>query len=609
MSIFYTIIKVLGGLALFLYGMRLMGDGLKSGSGGALRAVLAKVTNRSWLAFILGVLVTCMIQSSTATIVLTVGLVGAGFLTFRQSVGIVLGANVGTAITAQIIRLMDLNASDGSIMLLFKSENLAPLALTVGIVLIMFIKKPSSGTLGKILIGFGTLFVGLMNMSTAVSGLSTTLSKLLVSFGHNPVLGFLAGVGVTGVIQSSSAVIGILQSVASSLWNNPNITDPSELVQFYEVFAVIIGVNIGDCLTTFLVCRIGARREQIRVCFVHILYNVIAAVLLFTAIAVLRATGVLNAIWERPLDSGGVANVHGLFRLIPAVLLLPFSGLFARAAERLLPDKPLDDEDAEIEMNLRELDPHLITNPSLALTESGQLIGNMADVALKNCMSSFDQLEEFSERRDERINHREEMLDHMTDAANQYIITIAPNVTRRADSNTLNFYLRALVAFERIGDLAVDINKSAAKLREAKDRFSDDARGELNVAIAAVTDILSMAVAAFKDSSVATAQKIEPLEEAIDELIKELQRRHVDRVTRQLCSGLRGIEFQNILTYLERISDQCSDLAVYLLGRYDYAIGGQEHQYIYDLHHTDNPAFRAAFDENRKKYFALLNGQ
>ncbi|MBQ1310684.1 MAG: Na/Pi cotransporter family protein, partial [Blautia sp.] len=260
MDIFYRIIALLGGLALFLYGMRIMGDGLRSSSGRAMKAALAKVTNKPVMGFILGVLVTCMIQSSTATIVLTVGLVGAGFLTFRQSVGIVLGANVGTAITAQIIRLMDVQAGAGSILYFFKSDNLAPFALIIGIVLIMFVGKRSAGTVGTIFMGFGILFVGLMNMSSAVSSMSDSLSSILVSFGDNPFLGFLSGIMVTGVIQSSSAVIGILQSIASSVG-----------VSFFEVFSVIVGVNIGDCLTTFLVCRIGAKPEQIRTCLVHIL--------------------------------------------------------------------------------------------------------------------------------------------------------------------------------------------------------------------------------------------------------------------------------------------------------------------------------------------------
>ncbi|MBO5520662.1 MAG: Na/Pi cotransporter family protein, partial [Eubacterium sp.] len=245
MDIFYRIISLLGGLSLFLYGMRIMGDGLKSGSGGAMRVALEKVTGNPFIGFLFGLLVTCMIQSSTATIVLTVGLVGAGYLTFRQSVGIVLGANVGTAITAQIIRLMDLNAGSGSILYFFKSDNLAPLALVIGLILIMFVKTRSSNNTGTVFMGFGILFVGLMNMSNAVSTMSDTLSSLLVSFENNYFLGFLAGAAVTGIIQSSSAVVGILQSIASSVG-----------VTFCGVFAVIVGVNIGDCLTTYLVCRI-----------------------------------------------------------------------------------------------------------------------------------------------------------------------------------------------------------------------------------------------------------------------------------------------------------------------------------------------------------------
>jgi len=329
MSMFYRIVSLLGGLALFLYGMRIMGEGLKSSSGGALKSVLASVTDRPVKGFILGLIVTCMIQSSTATIVLTVGLVGAGFLKFSQSAGIVLGANVGTAITAQIIRLMDVEAGEGSLLYFFKSDNLAPVALIIGITLIMFVHSRQSDVIGTVCMGFGILFVGLMNMSSAVSTLSGHLSKVLVSFEDNYLLGFLAGAAVTGVIQSSSAVIGILQSVASSVG-----------VKLCGVFSVIIGVNIGDCITTYLVCRIGAKTDQIRTCLVHIIYNVLAALLLFTGLFVLRMTRILpDELWEGTLRSGGVANVHGLFRLIPAVILLPFSEKMQALAIRLVPAK------------------------------------------------------------------------------------------------------------------------------------------------------------------------------------------------------------------------------------------------------------------------------
>ena len=242
-----------------------------------------RVTDKPFKGFLLGLIVTCMIQSSTAAIVLTVGLVGAGFLTFRQSIGIVLGANVGTTITAQIIRLMDVKAGSTSFLSFFKSDNLAPMALVIGIILIMFVSSRAAHTVGTILMGFGTLFVGLMNMSAAVSHMGDTLSKLLVSFEGNPLLGFFSGVFVTGIIQSSSAVVGILQSIASTIG-----------IKFCGVFAVIIGIDIGDCLTTYLVCRIGAKPEQIRTALVHILYNFTASILLFIAVGVLRGTGVID---------------------------------------------------------------------------------------------------------------------------------------------------------------------------------------------------------------------------------------------------------------------------------------------------------------------------
>ena len=596
MEVFYHIVALLGGLALFLYGMRIMGDGLKSSSGGAMKAALAKVTNKPVMGFLLGAVVTCMIQSSTATIVLTVGLVGAGFLTFRQSIGIVLGANVGTAITAQIIRLMDVQAGATSILYFFKSDNLAPMALLIGIILIMFVKKKAAGTIGTIFMGFGILFVGLMNMSSAVSTMSGSLSRLLTSFEDNYFLGFLSGVAVTGVIQSSSAVVGILQSIASSVG-----------VSFCGVFAVIIGVNIGDCLTTFLVCRIGARTEQIRTCLIHIIYNVFAAALLFIGIAVLRATGVLgDEFWYSQLNSGGVANVHGLFRLVPAVLLLPFSGVFADIAEMLVPDKEVDEMDADIEKNLRELDMRLISNPALALAESEHLIGHMADVCFHNFKSASKQVFDYKDKRASKIHDRENLLDRMADATSQYLVAISPNIRLEQHRRNQNFQLRALVCFERIGDLAVNIQGDVASLNEQDKHFSEIGSQEIRLAFSAVKDILTLSTEAFNTGSTILARKVEPLEEVIDELMEELRSRHVLRMTNNQCDTMCGISYQNILQHLERISDQCSDLAVYMLGRSDSSIFGKEHQYIHNLHHSNNQEYLEEFNADYRRYFDQL---
>lgn len=596
MDVFYKIVSLLGGLALFLYGMRIMGDGLKSSSGSAMRTALAKVTDKPVKGFILGCLVTCMIQSSTATIVLTVGLVGAGFLSFRQSVGIVLGANVGTAITAQIIRLMDLHAGATSILYFFKSDNLAPLALIIGIILIMFVHTRAASSIGTIFMGFGVLFVGLMNMSTAVSSFGDTLSHFLVSFENNYFLGFLAGVLVTGVIQSSSAVVGILQTIASSVG-----------IRFCGVFAVIVGVNIGDCLTTYLVCRIGAKPDQIRTCLVHIIYNIFAAIMVFAAVGILRATGVLNdSIWYMTLNSGGVANVHGLFRLVPALLLLPFSGKFADMAEKIVPDRVEEDDDLRLEKNLKELDDRLISNPGVALHESAELIGHMAETANHNYESSVRQAFEYDENRDKRIHEREDLLDRMADAVNQYVISIGPNITLETDDREQSFQLKAMTCFERIGDLSLNMAEDINRLRESGHSFSDTAISELNIATDAVHDILELSVSAYMSGRVDLAKKVEPLEETIDDLLEYIRSRHIHRMTHKQCNIYAGIEYQNLLQNLERISDQCSDLAVYLISRSDRSIIGQEHQYLHMIHHSENPEYQKEYHDNTAKYFGRL---
>ena len=594
MEVFYTIISLLGGLALFLYGMRIMGDGLKSGSGGAMKAVLAKVTDKPIKGFLLGLLATCMIQSSTATIVLTVGLVGAGFLTFRQSTGIVLGANIGTAITAQIIRLMDVGSQD-TILYFFNSKNLAPLALTIGMIILMFLRKRSSGTAGTILMGFGIIFVGLMNMSTAVSTFSDSLSVLLTSFENNYFLGFLSGVVVTGVIQSSSAVVGILQTIASTMG-----------VSFCGIFAIIIGVNIGDCLTTYLVCRLGAKPEQIRTCMFHIVYNVIAAIFLFGGVAILKTTGVLDGIWNMELDSGGVANVHGLFRIIPAVLFLPFAGLLASVAEKLVSDKKKMGSD-DLEYSFSELDERLVANPRLALEETQRFIVNMSTVALHNYRAALQQVTDYEESRVKRIEERESMLDRMTDAVNQYIISISPYIKLEVDNRNQSFQLKAMTCVERIGDLAVNITENINTLHEKDKKLSDMAMKELEITIDAVEKIIKLAFDAFENSDPLIAQKVEPLEEVIDEMIETLRERHMARMVKGQCDVVCGIEFQNILLNLERLSDQCSSLAVYLLGKMDDNIRGQEHMYLYNLHHSDNTEYQTAFHSNYTKYFSMLD--
>lgn len=596
MVIFYNVIAFLGGLAMFLYGMRVMGDGLKSSSGTAMRDALAKVTNKPFMGFLLGMLVACIIQSSTATIVITVGLVGAGFLTFHQSIGIVLGANVGTAITAQIIRLMDVSSGMESPLYFFKADNLAPLALIIGIVLIMFVGTTKSRNAGSIACGFGVLFMGLIYMSNVVSQFGESLSGLLTAFANNYPLGFLAGVLVTCVVQSSSAVIGIVQSIASSIG-----------VTFNSVFAVIIGVNIGDCLTTYLVSRIGAKPNQRRTAMVHVIYNIFAALLIILLVFISRATGLISDdVWTMPLNSGGVANIHGLFRLIPAVVLLPLTGLFENIALTIIKDEPVEAEDQKAIAALDALDERLLASPAIALDQVERVVIEMSEIALHNFDACVRQIYEYDPKRDQRIQERENLLDSMTDAANKYIVSLSPYVSSDRDNSQQNALLKTLICYERIGDLAVNIADEAARLRDSGKSFSANAMTELRIGFDAIYEILDITTTAYRNKDADLAAKVEPLEEVIDDLVEDMNARHVYRMVNQLCDAVNGIFYQAILTNIEHLSDKCSDIAVYIMEGSNKDIFGNEHSYVHELHHSNNPEYMRTYQEDHDKYFSAL---
>ena len=596
MVIFYNVIAFLGGLAMFLYGMRVMGDGLKSSSGTAMRDALAKVTNKPVMGFLLGMLVACIIQSSTATIVITVGLVGAGFLTFHQSIGIVLGANVGTAITAQIIRLMDVSSGMESPLYFFKADNLAPLALIIGIVLIMFVGTTKSRNAGSIACGFGVLFMGLIYMSNIVAQFGESLSGLLTAFANNYPLGFLAGVLVTCVVQSSSAVIGIVQSIASSIG-----------VTFNSVFAVIIGVNIGDCLTTYLVSRIGAKPNQRRTAMVHVIYNIFAAILIILLVFISRATGLISDdVWTMPLNSGGVANIHGLFRLIPAVVLLPLTGLFENIALTIIKDEPVEAEDQRAIAALDALDERLLPSPAIALDQVERVVLEMSEIALHNFDACVRQIYEYDPKRDQRIQERENLLDSMTDAANKYIVSLSPHVSNDRDTRQQNALLKTLICYERIGDLAVNIADEAARLRDSGKSFSANAMAELRIGFDAIYEILDITTTAYRNKDAELAAKVEPLEEVIDDLVEDMNARHVYRMVNQLCDAVNGIFYQAILTNIEHLSDKCSDIAVYIMEGSNKDIFGNEHSYVHELHHSNNAEYMRTYQEDHDKYFSAL---
>ena len=589
----FNFISLFGGLALFLYGMRIMGNGLKRGSSTAFKKAMEKVTNNPLIGFFMGLLVTAVIQSSTATIVLTSGLVGAGIITLHQSLGIIIGANVGTTVTGQIIRLLDINSTSAAWLEVFKPSTLAPLAAIVGILLIMAFKFRNSDTFGGIAMGFGILFTGLLNMTAAVQPLSDSpaFSQLFISLADKPVLGFLAGTGVAFTIQSSSATIGILQALS--------ITGK---VTFGAIYSVLIGIYLGDCITTAIVCSIGARADAKRTCLVHILFNLSKAVIVLLGVTILHHAGVLNGIWSRPLTSGGIANTHTLFNLVCAVLLLPVCGVFEKVARRVIKD----DAVGTVKVHLEALDRNFFGSPALAMDSARKVIAAMADMAFTGVKSSMDTLLSYDRRTVDEINEKEQDMDTLADSVSNYLIHLSPHVDAERGNDMVNYYMKCVSEFERIGDYAVNITESAAELQNKGMVFSDLARQELQLMQDALTVILSHATVAFAEDEPFAARHIEPVEEVIDDLVETLRANHLRRLREGKCSVDAGFVFLDVLVNVERIADQCSNIGVYTISLYDAQAAEMQHDYIKHLHQGEDEQFNREFAAARESYFGRL---
>ncbi len=592
----FNIISLFGGLALFLYGMRLMGNGLKESSSGALKTAMEKVTNNLVVGFFLGVVVTAIIQSSTATIVLTSGLVGAGVITLHQSIGVILGANVGTTITGQIIRLLDLNGSGGASWVdIFKPSTLAPLAAIIGILMIMAIKTKHSGVIGQIAMGFGILFTGLLNMTAAVSPLSSSESfaRMFVGLSDTPVLGFLAGTGVAFLIQSSSATIGILQALSTT-----------GALTFSAVYAIIIGVNIGDCVTTAIVCSIGSKADAKRTGVVHILFNICGSILVIATIMILRSTGTLDGLWDKTLTSGGIANVHTVFRLFSAIVLLPVCGQFEKLSRVIVKDD--EKLGTSVERELERLDEKFFTSPALALAGASDAIGTMARLAREGVLNAMDVLQNYDQHMIDLINENEDSIDLLADRVDNYLIKLSPHVKMGYGNDLLNYYIQCFSEFERIGDYAVNLTENAQELRDKGNELSDAAKHELRVMRGALDEILGHAYESFTALDMRAARRIEPVEEVVDDLVATLRANHIKRVRDGKCSTLTGLSYLDILVNIERISDQCSNLGVYTLSQSDSTIMSNHHEYIHQLHQGKDETFNRKYSQAHEKYFGEL---
>ena len=597
MVIVSAIIKLLGGLAMFLYGIEVMGDGLKNSSGAALKRVLEKVTGNVIVGVLTGAMVTAVIQSSTATIVLTVALIGAGVLNLKQATSIVMGANIGTTITAQIIRLSSIDAGGNWLLTLFNTETLAPVALVVGIVLMMFIKTKAAKTIGDIFIGFGVLFIGLDLMTGGVKPLiGTDAFVAFLSILENPLLGILVGLVLTVIVQSSSATVGMLQTVAAV---------PGSGLTFAMAYPVIMGINLGTCVTTAMVCSIGSGKDAKRTGVVHILFNAIGTVLFMVVMTVLQSNNLLGAgSWtQMSVSSGTIANFQTVFNLATAVVLLPFAGLLVKLSLRIVKDdKPQENRHPQ----LHTLDDKLYISPTVAVAEATKAVAAMGMIARENFARGGRQLFRYDEAEVKLVDADEECLDQFADEADRFLIGLSKNVETESDDRQLDMLMQTVPNFERVGDYATNLVELSEKLREEESDFSENAKKELELIFTAVDEILGITVDAFGTDDNEKAKSIEPLEETIDDMVMILKDRHTKRLKSGACSVSSGLVFMETLTYLERASDQCSSIAVMMLARNNESILQNHYDYLRELHAGKEADYRRESERRRRQYIDPL---
>ena len=592
----FSILQLLGGLAMFLYGMRIMGDGLKESSSGTLKRVMESVTNNPVKAFLLGLAVTAIIQSSTATIVITAGLVGAGIITLHQSIGIIIGANVGTTVTGQIIRLLDVDASGTSWLQIFKPSTLAPVALIIGIILIMAFQSKGLATVGKIAMGFGLLFSGLLNMTGAVDSLAETgaFERIFTSLGGNPWLGYVAGATVAFILQSSSAAVGILQALSMS-----------GQLTFKAIYAVIVGIYLGDCVTTAIVCSIGTSTDTRRVGIINILFNLGKSALVLIGVTLLHKLGVLTGIWDMTVRSGHIANANTIFNIGCSVLLFGLLPVFENLSRKILRDKetprnPYADK-------LEALTPAFFDTPALALNSCYEVLLAMLNASIDGIGEGLDLLEKFDDSLYQHVLEEENNIDMLADRVSTYMVQLSPHLGEKSNAAILDQYYKLVTEFERLGDHAENIAEAAADLHKQGTRFSEEAMDEIRILRSITEQVLLAARQAFEHRDLDAATGIEPMEEVVDDLVDSLRDNHLARLRAGKCTGEIGSDFLDLLSDIERISDICSNVGVSTVMRINPSKGANVHEYISFLHSGRDEEFNARYQQLHNDYFSRLD--
>lgn len=585
----FGVLSLIGGLAIFLYGMDLLGEGLTGASGGKLEKILEKLTSNPLKAVLLGAGVTAVIQSSSATTVMVVGFVNSGIMKLSQAVGVIMGANIGTTITSWILSLTGIESSNIFISLL-KPTSFSPVLAAVGIVFLMFLKKDSLKNPGKIMIGFALLMYGMDAMSSSVAPLAEVpqFASILTAF-SNPLLGMLAGMLFTAIIQSSSASVGILQALCST-----------GILSYATALPIIMGQNIGTCVTALL-SSIGATKNGKRAAIIHLYFNVIGTVTFMIVFYALNAV-IHFSFLNLTAQEFGIAVIHTAFNIITTAYLLPLRKVLEKLAYATI---KLDDNEKRI-MDSRSgnefalLDDRFLEASSLAVEHCKQVINKMADISRESLFISMSLIGGYDEEQALRVGELETRADKYEDALGTYIMKISTKNLKKEDSEMLNVMLHCIGDFERISDHACNICDSARELQQKNMQFSPKAETELDILSSAVREAVDISFDAFKSNNKNEADKVEPLEELIDTLAVELKARHIRRLREGKCTIELGFAHSDILNNLERVADHCSNIAVDVIQSDQSEFDA--HEYLDRIKNKDNQQFAKDYKAYKDKY-------
>ena len=581
---FFSILTLLGGLAMFLYGMQVMGDGLAKVSGGKLERILENLTSSPIKAVLLGAAVTAVIQSSSATTVMVVGFVNSGIMRLSQAVGVIMGANIGTTATSWILSLAGIESENFFIRLL-KPTSFAPILALIGIVLLMFIKNQKKKDIGMIMIGFAVLMFGMESMSGAVKPLADVpeFTSIMTAF-SNPLFGVLAGTILTAIIQSSSASVGILQALCMT-----------GAVPYSVALPIIMGQNIGTCVTALL-SAIGANKNAKRAAMVHLYFNLIGTAIFMAGFYAINAV-IGFSFFSEAANPAGIATLHSVFNITATIILLPFSRVLEKLACLTIKDKKEDVAVSAEDKEFMILESRFLEKPAFALEQSRNAARNMAQDSHKALFTAMKMIDNYSDEQAACVEAMESKVDRYEDELGTYLVKLSHKDLSESDSHSLSIMLHCIGDFERISDHAVNLMESAQELAKKGLHFSDKAKAELKVLKDAVHDIVDTAYEVFDKQDVNLAEKIEPLEEVVDELSKEVKRRHVQRLRTGECTIEMGFILSDITTSLERIADHCSNIGVCVT---------QVREDLYDTHsHLDtvkDSSFYHELEEVREKY-------